>query len=98
MKPKIWKKLRVFGLVIPVFRVNGLLEDGAFGYYEDEHKFIAIDARLRGEDEIHTLIHELFHAALDRIHAQQQMPDPFAEIVVENLTVALLENFRVRSR
>lgn len=96
MKPKKFRTLKVFGLEIPVFKLPGL--GNVYGFYDDESKYIGVDATLRGDILEHTIIHELNHAVLDRLHIHHQLDEKFVEIIVENLTVALLDNYKVKSK
>jgi Zn-dependent peptidase ImmA (M78 family) len=98
VKAKLFRKLRVFGKIIPVFRISGLMDQGAYGYYSEEHEEVGVDADLKGEELEHTVIHELFHAVLDRLHCQQQMSPEFVEVVVENLSRSVIDNFKVSFR
>lgn len=95
-RPKAFRKAQVFGKSIPVFKVQGLLETNTYGYYDGSTKEIGVDERLKGDDLEHTVIHELFHATLDRLHCQQQMSEEFLEVVIENLAAAVIDNFRVK--
>lgn len=99
MKAKLFRKMRVFGKMIPVFKVRGLMASAdAYGYYSEEHQQIGVDAGLKSDDLEHTVIHEMFHAVLDRLHCQQQMAPEFVEVVVENLARAVIDNYKVRWR
>lgn len=98
-KPKPFRILKVFGVDVPVYKVSGLIKnEGMYGFYEDEGKYIGVDADLKGDILEHTIIHELKHAVLDRLHIHHQLDEKFVEIIVENLTVALIDNFEVRER
>lgn len=98
MRPKLFRRLQVFGKVVPVFKVKGLMSQGAYGYYSEESAQIAVDESLKGDMLEHTVIHELFHAVLDRLHCQQQMPPEFVEVIVENLSASVIDNFHVKAR
>jgi hypothetical protein len=50
---------------------------------------------LAGPDLEHTVIHEMFHAILDRLHIQQQMPPEFVEVLVENLSAGVIDNYNL---
>lgn len=96
MTGRLFRKFKVFGRLIPVFKIQGLIGEGAYGYFSEENWEIGIDADLRGVELEGTCIHELFHAVLDRLHIQQQLSPAFAEVIVENLAQAVLENYGVR--
>lgn len=87
--------LNVFGWAIPVYKVKDLVKEGAYGLYDDTAKYIMIDDGLNSELTEHSIIHEMFHATLDRLHCQVQLDEKFVEVIVENLSVALMENFKV---
>lgn len=97
MKPKAFRRLKVFGLLIPVFKMVGLMDqESMYGYYESEAKYIGVDSKLKGVTLEHTVIHEMFHSVLDRLHIQHQLDEKFVEIIVENLTLALIDNYKVQ--
>jgi Zn-dependent peptidase ImmA (M78 family) len=98
-KPKPLRVMKVFGALVPVYRLENLLNaEGMYGFYDPEGKYIAVDAALEGDILEHTIIHEMMHAVFDRLHIDQQMERSFVEVVVENLSVALLENFEVEKK
>lgn len=98
MKAKLFRKMKVFGKIIPVFKVKGLIAQDVYGYYSEEHEQIGVDADIKGDVLEHTVIHEMFHAVLDRLHCQQQMPPEFVEVIVENLAQSIIDNYSVRWR
>lgn len=98
-KPKPFRILKVFGREVPVYKVANIIRDeNMYGYYEDVGKYIGVDSSLKGEILDHTVIHELFHAVLDRLHVQHQLDEKFVEIIVENLSVALIDNFKMKAK
>lgn len=102
---KLFRKARVFGTLVPIFKVKGLLDGSAipdlgsaYGYFQDDTKEIGVDAGLRGDALEGTVLHELFHATLDRLHIQQQLSRQMVEVIVENLAVAVVDNYHLRWR
>src|SRR6185503_14025827 len=105
MATKLFRKARVFGTLVPIYRVKGLMAGSAlpelgqaFGYFHEETKVIGVDADLKGDALEGTVLHELFHATLDRLHVQQQLSRALVEVIVENLAVAVVDNYRLRWR
>lgn len=99
VKQKIFRKLRIFGVMVPVLKIPGLLGgQGMFGFYDHEARVIGVDEALRGVELEATVVHEMFHAVFARLHIAQQLDDAFAEVVIENLSVALLENFDIKPK
>lgn len=97
--PKPFRTLKVFGLLIYVYKLENLLKnEGMYGYYCPEGKYIAVDKDLSGKILEHTIIHEMLHAVFDRLHIDAQMERSFVEVLVENVSVALMENFEVKRK
>lgn len=94
-KQKLFRKAEVFGRKVPIYKIPGLRREGCFGYFHADTKRIGIDAHLAGPDLEHTVIHEMFHAILDRLHIQQQMPPEFVEVLVENLSAGVIDNYNL---
>jgi len=96
-RPKPWKTLTVFGWKIPILRLP-TIKDNMYGFYDDEAKVIVVDETLKGRELVETMIHEMFHATLDRLYVHAQLDDKFAEVIVEGLTIAIVENFEVKPK
>ena len=87
--PKLF--LNVFGLKIPVI-LKPIENKSLAGFYDLDKKEIVISAET--SEKTHTLVHEMFHAALFRTSFNQTgIPHEVHEIVVDVLATALLENF-----
>lgn len=104
---KLLRRLNVFGKVVPVFKVDGLLRGEAapdvgpclgFYTYADDGPRIAVESTLQGEELQHTILHEMFHAVLDRVHVQQQLPPALVEVIVETLAVSVVDNFKLQNK
>ncbi len=96
---KKFRTFSVFGMEVTCYRIEGLLRDqNMFGFYDCEKKLIGVDSGLRGAELEQTLIHELFHAALIRLHIEQQMPGEFAEVLIDNLARAVVDNYSLKMR
>lgn len=98
-KPKPFRVIEVFGMSVPVYKLENLLNvEGMYGYYDPNGKYIAVDASLKDKILEHTIIHEMFHAVFDRLHIDAQMEHSFVEVLVENLSVAIMENFSIKPK
>ena len=87
----------IFGQKIRVKKIKGLGEkQGLAGFYDPFKKEIAIDASLKGDAFMQTLLHELVHAVMDRVGiSQTRTSHDVHEMVAENVATALVENFRM---
>ncbi len=95
-KERHFRLAKVFGRLVPIYKRKGLLAEDTYGYYREDVKEIAVAEELKGEILEHTIIHELFHAVLDRLHIHQQLNDEFAEVLIENLAAAVVDNYRLK--
>lgn len=90
--------LKIFGQNVRVKYVKDLIKkDQAQGDYCSSDKIIRIDAALKGNDLIHTLIHEATHALFDRSGIRQAVDIGVEEIIAENISTMLIENFKITS-
>ena len=87
-------KLKVFGRMVPVKSAD-LSEEDSLGLYMRKTKTIIIDEKLEGEEFLHTLLHELFHAYSDRCSIRQGIASESEEIIADSFVTCLLENFNV---
>jgi Zn-dependent peptidase ImmA (M78 family) len=91
------KALKVFGKDVPVKKCSRVGEEfGLAGYYDYGSGTITIEASLKADDYIHTLVHEICHAIFHRggLH-QAKMPTELEEIICEQVATVLTENFRL---
>lgn len=94
-----FRVVNIFGLKIPVYKVDGLLDNqDMYGFFDCEKKLICVDSGLKGSILEHTIVHEMFHATLDRLFVQHQLDEKFVEVIVENLTVSLVDNYSLKAR
>ena len=90
--------LKVFGCDVEViFEDNLMVEKNLYGYYHPKTKKIIIDSSLKGKNRNHTLCHELFHAAFDRLGFNNtSMSLDIEELIVDNLSQVLIENMDIK--
>lgn len=90
-------KLKVFGKDVQVIEEAGLIDQGMYGFYHAIDKNIKIDKKLKGNKKNHTLLHELFHASLDRLGFNNtSLSTDMEELIVDNLAQVLLDNLEIR--
>lgn len=92
------KHLTIFGKHVPVLRTKNLLRDQeAFGMFHRDKFYIEIDASLTGKEYDMTLIHELIHTVVQRAGVHQSgLPHEIEEILAEQISVAIVENFKLK--
>lgn len=89
-------KLNIFGLQVPVYHKE-IDDKNLRGYYDTQAKEIFIAKEMKGHDFWNTMVHELIHAALYRTgFGQTQMPHDLHEMICENISVAICENFDLK--
>ena len=90
----------VFGKKIEVKKVSKLMETrSATGVYNLREKSITVDSRLKGDELMHTYMHELIHAMVDRIGLHNcDLSHDLEEILADNILEMLLENFDIRCK
>jgi Zn-dependent peptidase ImmA (M78 family) len=87
-------KFNVFGIGVSlVFQDKFSIETGYAGLYEiDKHK-ITVDSSLVGKDKHSTIWHEFFHAVFFRTGlSQTSVSRDVQEVIVENFSIAVIEN------
>lgn len=91
-------KLKIFGATVRVFKKHNLIEEtNAEGWFMPDTNTILIDAELVGDEFMLTLLHEVGHAIFARTGLSQAgISKEVEEILVENFSVALVENFKLR--
>lgn len=93
-------KLKIFGVTVPVKEYKNLIQErGWSGYYDITEKVIYIDASLKGEERLQTIIHEFGHSVMYRTAMQQtKIPHEVFEIIVDNFATAIVENFNLKPK
>lgn len=91
------KKLNVLGLQVKVIKKKDYAKktgfEGLFDPYKNE---ITIDADLKKQEYIGTLIHEIGHAIFHRGGVfQTKIPMEVHEIIVEQFSTVIVENFNL---
>jgi hypothetical protein len=89
---KMPKKLTIFGKTVKV-KVVELPEDTCGDF---EKNVIRIRKSLSHDEQMGTLIHEIFHAILYNINISQIMPHELEEIIIENFTETLTQLFELK--
>jgi len=92
------KHLTIFGKHVPVVRTKNLLQDeNAFALFHRDKFFIEIDSSLTGNIYYTTLLHELIHSVVQRAGVYQSgLSHEIEEILAEQISVAIVENFKVK--
>lgn len=90
-------KLSIFGMEVPIKTEKGMRERfGRLGQYNSDSKTIVLDANLGPKDKMSTLLHECIHAYVDRMGVYTAISGQFEEILAEQISKLILENFNVR--
>ena len=90
---KIPKKFKVFGKTIKV-KVGDL--GGQYdGMLYPSKDLIVIDKAVPKERVTHVVIHEFIHSVISRCSLDQVISYPSEELVVDMITKALIENFKI---
>jgi hypothetical protein len=90
-------QFNVFGKNIKVKKVKNLcINKQALATYSHTTKSIEVDTTLRGKELIHTYMHELIHATVDRLGLHNtQLSHDLEEVLADNIPEMILENFNV---
>lgn len=90
--------LNIFGHKIKLIKQKGLLDKtNNRGVYVPEHQIIVVDPELKGNELMSTIIHEIVHAVFYRTGIDQaKIQDGVEEIICENVSIAMVENFHLR--
>lgn len=88
-------KLNILGQEITVSRKK--LENNLAGRYDPNASTIEICESLSAQDAVHTLLHEIVHAALHRGGiSQTSIHHDLHEIICEVVATAIAENFKLK--
>lgn len=92
---KLPEKLTVFGMD---FRVCDSHEDseGYSGYCCFETNTIYVNPEQPVREQMVTLLHELGHAVFKRCSINQVVDENIEEIIVDNMAIAICENFQIK--
>lgn len=91
--------LLVFGKRVKIKYQKNLIEDSeANGEYDKEKHIIVLDSSLKGEMFLLTLLHEGIHAVCERTGIRQAIDDGVEEIICENISMFLNENFNIKTK
>ncbi len=89
----------VFGMPIDVEHVDDLATtDEASGIFCEREWTIKLDSSLEGESYVATLVHEIGHAVMVRAGGRQAIHSQAEEMLVDQLGVAISENFNLSLR
>lgn len=90
----------VYGKHIEVKKIKKLmLTKGASGTYNTKTCTIEVDSSLQKNELIHTYIHELIHALVDRMGLENcDLSHDLEEILADNIPKMLLENFEIKCK
>lgn len=88
--------MKIYGNEIKVIigEINEHL--GYAGFYDPESKTIALSSKLKGDDLTSTFTHEVIHAIADRLGWRQWLTREMEEMLCEQISVALAENFTMK--
>lgn len=91
--------MNIFGVKFKIVRDKKLDELGLAGQLHYHDKKIVISSSLKGEDYMHTLLHEMFHAVIRRTSIiQSDLHHDLEEIIVDSFATAVCENFKLTKR
>lgn len=89
------KPLNILGRIVKIKKFKNTGENIA-GFYDFDTKEIGIDASLKKDDAVSTLIHEVGHALFHRGGLIQcNISREVQEIIVEQYATVLLDNFKL---
>ena len=86
-RPKV---INVYGKTFKIVYRN--LDSGLYGECIPSKDLIEIDESLKGRDFMQTLVHEYFHALIDRISLNQILSEDLEEVICDNFATFLIEN------
>ena len=87
--------LEVLGLKTPVV-YKDLTNTNLRGYFDAKENKIFICQKSSEKEQIQTLIHELAHAALIRIHLGNVINPDVHETIVDVIATSITENFELK--
>lgn len=91
--------LKIFGQRVKVYRQKGLSTySDAVGYFDLDKKRIVIDADLKGHEYEVTLLHEILESIWDRGSFSQSVNNDLKEVIIDQISKCLVENFKFKQR
>jgi Zn-dependent peptidase ImmA (M78 family) len=90
---KIPKSFNVFGKKIKIKMGN--LGPNFEGMFYPTQDLIVINKDIKKEEIDHTIIHEFIHSVISRCSLDHVVSYPSEEVLVDMITKALLENFKI---
>lgn len=92
-------KFKVFGLNVPVYKQKDLTKNTNWcGYFDPDKKRVIIDYDLSGDEYEITLIHEFIEAVWFRNSFELAVNNETKEIIIDQISKALVENFKLKVR
>lgn len=90
---------KIFGLRVPVFRQKDLTEHTGWCAYFDPDKIrIVVDAEIKDDEYAISLIHEFIEAVWFRNSFDLAVNNETKEIIIDQISKCLVENFRFKQR
>lgn len=94
--PEPFRCAEVFGRTVPVHMLPSLVMGNADGMYDPNLQTIALSDDVIGIELERVLLHEVFHATLDRLYLDAELDEKFVEALVENLVGAVFDNWKLK--
>lgn len=96
-KTKPFRIADIFGRFVPILR-NPEMPDGMMGYFDPQNSVIGLSNDAVGMELERTVLHEIFHATLNRLYVDTQLDEKFIEVLIEGLVEATFQNYRLKWR
>ena len=95
---KLPSTIIVFGEKYSLKRKPGLQDEGLMGRCSPKCKAIEIDAELKGNELIWTVVHEICHAAFNESCANHGFSRDVEEIICDVIGKIIAENFNLEPK
>lgn len=93
------KRKNIFGAEVTYLAADTIAERNVVGYFDPTTSQIVFDKSLTGQEKIHTILHEEFHAVLYRLGIySSRLPEGVEEIICEGLSRWIAENYRLTAK
>lgn len=97
--PEPFRRGECFGRIIPVHRLSPeVMGEHAAGFFDPNIQAIALSSDISGLELERVLMHEMFHATLDRLYLDAELDNKFVEALIENLVGVVFDNWRLKWR